>query len=163
MSKIILYIAMTLDVFIARKNGSVDFLDKYMESGEDYGYHKFIDTIQNVILGNTTYKQFGAPYEGKKIYVVSKTKKNNENIIFVNEDVKEFSKKLNNNTWMVGGASIFNEFLKNDLVDEFIITIIPILLGEGIPLFNEGIEINLRLIDVKSYDSGVIQVHYNKK
>jgi dihydrofolate reductase len=63
---------------------------------------------------------------------------------------------------MVGGASIFNEFLKYDLIDEFIITIIPVLLGEGILLFTKSSIKNLKLIDTKSYDCGVVQVHYKK-
>jgi dihydrofolate reductase len=163
-NKIILYIATSLDGFIANKTGLVDFLDKYNDSGEDYGYYKFLDSIQNVILGNTTYKEFGAPYKDKKIFVFSKTKqKNTKEITFVNEDIVQFSKKLQGNTWMVGGASIFNEFLKHNLIDKFIITVIPVILGKGIPLFNEGTEKKLSLINVKSYNFGVVQVKYIKK
>ena len=78
--------------------------------------------------------------------------------------IKEFVKKLKSDTWFVGGASLLNEFLKNGLVDEFIITIFPLLLGEGIPLFrDDGYEKNLSLIDVKSYDSGVVQLSYQTK
>ncbi|MBT4351554.1 dihydrofolate reductase [archaeon] len=161
--KIILYVAMSLDGFIAKKNGSVDFLDKYNESGEDFGYYEFLDSISSVIIGNSTYKQFGAPYKNKKIFIFSRKKhENKKDIIFVNGDIKEFAKKLKNDTWMVGGASIFNEFLKYDLIDEFIITIIPVLLGEGILLFTKSSIKNLKLIDTKSYDCGVVQVHYKK-
>lgn len=166
--KVILYIAMSLDGFIARKNGSVDFLDLYNESGEDFGYNEFYKSIGTIVMGNTTYKQVGASkefeeyYKDKSIFVFSrKTKDDKKNITFVNENVKEFVKTIKNDTWMLGGASIFNEFLKNNLVDEFIITIIPILLGEGIPLFKEyGVEKKLILVNTKSYSSGVVQVHY---
>jgi len=79
----------------------------------------------------------------------------------VNSDVKDFIDSLSDegNIWLVGGADIVKEFLKNNLIDEFIITIIPVVLGEGIPLFRNG-ERQLKLLDSKSYDSGVVQLHY---
>ena len=72
MKKIILYIAISLDGYIARKNGSVDWLKKYENSDEDYGYAKFLDSVKTVILGKTTYKQFKAPYSNKNCFVFSR-------------------------------------------------------------------------------------------
>ena len=164
MKKIILYIATSLDGFIARKNGSVDWLSEFNNTGDDFGYKKFLDSVGTVILGNTTYKEFKAPYENKKCFVFSrKNTGKKENIIYVNTEVKKFIKSLSDdeNIWLVGGADIAKEFLKNNLIDEFIITVIPTLLGEGIPLFGEGCgEHKLKLLDTKSYDSGVVQLHY---
>ena len=164
MKKIILYVATSVDGFIARKNGSVDWLTQYNNSGEDFGYKEFLDSVETVILGNTTYGEFKAPYENKKCYVFSRKNTGKENnIIYVNTDVKEFTDGLseNENIWLVGGADITKEFLKNNLIDEFIITIIPIVLGEGIPLFAQGCgEHKLKLLNTKSYDSGVVQLHY---
>jgi len=136
----------------------------------DYGYKEFYASIGTIVMGNTTYEQFGDTkefeeyYKDKPIFVFSrKSKDKKKNITFVNENVKEFVKKLKNNAWLLGGASIFDEFLKKDLVDEFIITVIPVLLGEGIPLFKgEGIEKNLKLLNVKSYGLGVVQMHYER-
>jgi len=164
MKKIILYVATSVDGFIARKNGSVDWLTQYNNSGEDFGYKEFLDSVETVILGNTTYREFKAPYENKKCYVFSRKNTGKENnITYVNTDVKEFTDGLseNENIWLVGGADIAKEFLKNNLIDEFIITIIPIVLGEGIPLFAKGCgEHKLKLLNTKSYDSGVVQLHY---
>ena len=164
MKKIILYVATSIDGFIARKNGSVDWLTKYNNTGEDFGYKEFLDSVETVILGNTTYREFKAPYENKKCYVFSRKNTGKENnITYVNTDVKEFTDGLseNENIWLVGGADIAKEFLKNNLIDEFIITIIPIVLGEGIPLFAQGCgEHKLKLLNTKSYDSGVVQLHY---
>ena len=164
MKKIILYVATSVDGFIARKNGSVDWLTQYNNSGEDFGYKEFLDSVETVILGNTTYREFKAPYENKKCYVFSRKNTGKENnITYVNTDVKEFTDGLseNENIWLVGGADIAKEFLKNNLIDEFIITIIPIVLGEGIPLFAKGCgEHKLKLLTTKSYDSGVVQLHY---
>ena len=173
-NKIILYIAMSQDGFIARKNGSVDFLDKYNKSGDDYGYKEFYDSIGTIIMGNTTYKQFGhtkefkSYYKDKPIYVFSKTNhKNKDNITFVNCDALEFIKNLkpknNKNIWLLGGASIIDEFSKHDLIDEHIITVIPITLGEGIPLFKKDEHHKkLKLTDIKKYNIGVIQLRHKK-
>jgi len=173
--KIILYISMSLDGFIAKKNGSVDFLDPYNESGDDYGYKEFYDSVGTIVMGNNTYEQFGNTkefkeyYKGKPIFVFSKSAKGKDgNVAFVSGDVKEFIEKLDikdgKNIWLLGGASIANEFLKNDLIDEFIITIIPVLLGDGISLFKDGLhEKKLKLIKVKDFNMGVVQVHYSKK
>ena len=164
MKKIILYVATSVDGFIARKNGSVDWLTQYNNSGEDFGYKEFLDSVETIILGNTTYREFKAPYENKKCYVFSRKNTGKENnITYVNTDVKEFTDGLseNENIWLVGGADIAKEFLKHNLIDEFIITIIPIVLGEGIPLFAKGVgEHKLKLLNTKSYDSGVVQLHY---
>jgi len=163
MKKIILNIATSLDGFIARKNGSVDWLPKIYNTEEDFGIKEFLDSVGTVILGNTTYKQYKAPYSNKKCFVFSRKNTGKENnIIYVNSNVKDFVKSLKDkdgNIWLVGGADIVKEFLKNNLIDEFIITIIPVVLGEGIPLFRNG-EHQLKLLDSKSYDSGVVQLHY---
>ena len=162
--KVILYIATSLDGFIARKNGSVDWLAKYENTGEDYGYGEFLDSIGTVILGNTTYQQFKAPYPNKKCYVFSRKNTGKEgNITFVNDSVKDFLDDLDSNerVWLVGGADIIKEFLKNNLIDEFIITVIPTILGEGVSLFGEGCEEHqLKLQNLKKFDSGVIQLFY---
>ncbi len=165
MKKIILYVATSLDGFIARKNGSVDWLTKFSNTEEDYGYKEFLNSVGTVILGNTTYKEFGAPYENKKCFVFSRKNSGKENnITYVNDNAKNFTENLPDDEgtiWLVGGADIAKEFLKNNLIDEFIITIIPTVLGEGIPLFAKGIgEHKLQLLNSKSYDSGVVQLHY---
>ena len=172
MGKIILYIASSLDGYIARENGSVDFLDAFNDSGDDYGYKEFYDSVGTIIMGGSTYSEFGGSekfkeyYKGKPIFVFSrKNSGKNETVTFVNEDVKEFVNKLDlidsKNIWMLGGASILDEFLKNDLVDELIITVMPVLLGKGISLFRKGhVDKKLKLLNVKTHALDVVQMHY---
>jgi dihydrofolate reductase len=165
--KIILYIAMSLDGFIARKNGSVDWLDKFNKSGEDYGYDTFICTVDTVVLGNTTYKQFKAPYPNKECYVFAHKEGKEDNVTFVSGDVKEFvdslDKEKEHNIFLVGGANLVNQFMKYDLINEFSIFIIPILLGEGIRLFDEyNNESQLIFEKSKSHNSGVVELHYKR-
>ncbi len=162
--KVILYVAASLDGFIARKNGSVDWLAKYENKDEDYGYKEFLDSVGTVVLGNTTFKQFKAPYPDKKCYVFSRKSTGKEgNVVFVNSTPKDFLDSMDDNqrVWLVGGAEIAREFLKDNLIDEFIITVIPTVLGEGISLFGKGIEEHqLQLENTKKFDSGVVQLFY---
>jgi len=163
--KVILNIATSLDGFIARKDGSVDWLPEINNTKEDYGMKEFLDSVGTVILGNTTYAQFGAHYPNKKCFVFSrKNSGKKDNITYVNSNVKDFINGLSENDgniWLVGGADIVKEFLKNNLIDEFVITVIPIVLGEGIPLFGDGCgEHKLKLQNIMSYDSSVIQLRY---
>jgi len=164
MKKVILNIATSLDGFIARKNGSVDWLPEINNTKEDYGMKEFMESVGTVVLGNTTYQQFKAPYKNKKCFVFSRKNTGKEdNIIYVNSDVDDFLNGLSDddgNIWLVGGADIIKEFLKKNLIDEFIITVIPKLIGEGIPLFTEGGEEHqLNLRNFKKYESGVVQLH----
>lgn len=142
MKKIILYVATSIDGLIARQNGSVDWLSQYNIIGEDFGYKEFLDSIEIVILGNTTYKEFKAAYNNKKCFVFSRRNIGKENnITYVNNTIREFIEKLDDedeNIWLVGGADIAKEFLKNNLIDEFIITVFSMILGESIPLFANG-------------------------
>jgi dihydrofolate reductase len=167
MKKVILYIAMSLDGFIASKDNSVEWLDKYNNSGESFGYTKFYDSIDTVVLGNTTYAQFPDAYQEKECYVFSRTKKGkHKKSTYINSTPKEFLAKLsdqNKNIWLVGGANLTNQFLKENLIDEMIISIMPSFLGEGVRLFrDDNLELSFKLINSKSYDCGVVQVHYKK-
>ena len=167
--RIILYIAMSLDGFIAKKDGNVDWLKKYEKSGEDYGFKELYNRVETLLIGGITYNQFEDTYEGKEVYVLShrKSKPKASNIHFVSGNVKDIVKGLklgnNKNIWLVGGADLVNQFLIAELIDEYIITIIPTLLGKGILLFQErNNDTNLKLLNVKHYDSDLVQLHYVK-
>lgn len=171
--KVILYIATSLDNYIARENGEVDWL---MGDGSnpniDNGYEEFYKTIDTVIIGKSTYDQvmeWGEyPYKNCESYVYTrKETKDSEYVEFTNEDPKELISKLKEkpgkDIWIVGGADIVDLFLKQDLIDEFIIATIPTILGSGIPLFRENNgEIKLKLKESKIFD-GIVQNHYVKK
>jgi len=164
MPKIIVYIATSLDGYIAREDGSIDWLPESAESG----YDAFYKSIDAVIMGKTTYDQvltFGEyPYKDKKSFVFTTTnQKKNENVEFVsdvNKFVKDGFNGMGKNIWLVGGAQIITSFLKQKAVDEIIVTIIPVILGKGLPLFkNTGNEIKLELIKTKKY-AQLVDLHY---
>ncbi|MFF2483502.1 dihydrofolate reductase family protein [Paenibacillus sp. NPDC058071] len=167
-----LYIAVSLDGYIARENGEIDWL--YEAEGEgDNGYSEFYETIDTVLMGNKTYEhtfeladQF--PYPDKRCYVFSRSEQEpTSHVTFVTGDVPEFIEELKeqdgSKIWIVGGAEILDIFLKNNLVDEFIITVIPTILGKGIPLFKkDNPELKLFLAETKRYGQ-MVQLHYTVK
>jgi len=164
MTKIIVYIASSLDGYIARENGDIDWLPEINESGYD-AFYKSVDTV---IMGKTTYDQvltFGEyPYKDKKSFVFTRTDQNkNENAEFLS-DVEKFVKdgfpNAGENIWLVGGSQIISSFLKQRVVDEIIISVIPVLLGKGIPLF-KNIENETKLEFVKTEKfSQLVDLHY---
>lgn len=168
MRKIKLFIASSLDGFIAREDGSIDWLP---QSGNS-GYEEFFKTIDTVIIGRKTYEQiltFGKyPYEGKKSYVLTKntTIKKEGNVEFVFEAeklVKELISSSGKDIWLVGGAELVSVFLNQDLIDEIILSIIPVVLGKGIPLFkNIRRETKLQLLKTREYDE-LVELNYKVK
>ena len=164
MRKITLYIACTLDGYIARKDGSIDWLKKYEGGSDDYGYSKFYSQIDVVVMGSKTYKQvltFGDfPHKDRPCYVfTTKKQKLNEYVTFI-RDIS-LIKKMNKRIWLVGGSKLIKTFMKHDLIDEYVITILPETLGEGIPLFQS--EVKLKLVESKSFKSGLVQLKYKKE
>lgn len=177
--KVILYIAMSLDGFIADENGGVDWLvGQDNETEPDNSYSEFIKDIDTVILGITTYNQVINelspqlwPYEDMKSYVFTSKCTSNinskENIEFVNGDIVKFIENLKKqegkNIWICGGASVVNQLIKYNLIDEYYMTIIPTILGKGIRLFSDNNQnILLKCNKIVEYD-GMITVNYSKR
>ncbi|MAF13779.1 MAG: riboflavin biosynthesis protein RibD [Parcubacteria group bacterium] len=172
MSKVILYIAVSVDGYIATKDGGVKWLDKYTDGKIDYGFHKFYKSIDTAIIGSTTYKQiltFGKwPYPDKLNYVIT-TKKNlkkmDDSVNFYNGSllvlVKKLKAKSKKNIWLVGGGKLTGSFINKNLIDELIMFIMPDILTDGIPLFQNIIkERKIKLVNSKTYSTGVVELTY---
>jgi dihydrofolate reductase len=170
--KVILYIAMSLDGYIAKQNDDISFLSVVEQKGEDYGYAEFIKTVDTVIWGRKTYDKilsFGIkfPHPDKKVYVLTRTPRPKKlNVIFYSDGLKELIEALKSqngkNIYVDGGAEIVNELMKENLIDEFIISIIPVFLGSGIPLFQQGRpESGLVLNKSTQFEKGLVQLHYS--
>ncbi|MBB6611452.1 dihydrofolate reductase [Pontibacter sp. Tf4] len=173
MRKIVLYIAASLDGYIARPDGSIDWLedDVYKLEGEDYGYNSFRQTIDTTLMGNNTYKvvkEMGMPfpYQDKKNYVFTRSSHPKADFVeFVQEDpvafVKQLKKQEGKDIWLIGGAQLNMQLLNASLVDEMIITFVPLILGRGIPLFAGGVsERKMKVHDVSTYQNGFVQVNF---
>jgi dihydrofolate reductase len=170
---VVLFIASSLDGYIATKDESLEWL--FAVEGEgDNGFSEFYDTVDTVLMGKKSYdwvmkqeiEEF--PYKNKECYVFTRSSyQDTENVKFVNDDINNFVNKLKNkggtNIWVVGGGELLNSFIQEDLVDEFIITIAPTILGNGIPLFKEGNhQLDLSLKETKKFNQ-FIELHYEVK
>jgi len=169
---VVLYIAISLDGYIAREDGSIDWL--YEIEGEgDNGYEEFYQTVDTVLMGKTTYdhtfelaEQF--PYPNKKCYVFSRSEQApSPHVTFIQRDVPRFIEELKaqegSKIWIVGGAEILDVLMKEQLVDEFIITVSPVLLGKGIPLFKENNPETALILQGTKRFGQFVQLHYLKK
>jgi dihydrofolate reductase len=170
MRKVILFIASSLDGYIARTSGAVDWLFTVNEN-QDYGYADFLASIDTVLMGRRTYEQvlsFGEfPYKGIQCFVFSRTHggKRDEHVTFISDNIESFVKGLKNGTgkniWLVGGSEVIQFFMSHDLIDEFIISVHPIILGDGIPLFRAPLPTKmLSFKKCRAFDTGLVQLTY---
>jgi dihydrofolate reductase len=174
--KSILYIATSLDNFIAKPDGNIDWLTSFPQPSEgDYGYQSLLYSIETIVMGRKTYEElmrFGGdwPYSNLVTYVISSNPNfevTTPNTFLITSDFPEFIGNLKKNSskhcWIVGGGALITEFLNYNLIDEMIISIIPIILGEGIPLFpNKPIESSWKLIKTEAFETGVVNLTYQR-
>jgi len=167
---IVLFIASSLDGYIATKDDSLEWLFN-VEGEGDNGYSEFYDSVDTILLGKRTFdwimkqdtEEF--PYKNKECYVFTKSAiEDTDDVKFINEDVTKFVDKLKSqygkNIWIVGGGELLHSFIKEKLVDELIVTIAPTLLGKGIPLFREGdYRLNLTLKGTRKFNQ-FVELHY---
>ncbi len=169
--KVILYIAMSLDGYIARENGDIDWLSVVDMPNEDYGYSAFIKNVDTVIMGRKTYEKVGSfgiafPHKDKTCYVLSGSKTGkNDHVTFFSGDLSELIAAIKDqrcgNIFIDGGAETVNALLKQGLIEECVISIVPVLLGSGIKLFRDGRpETSLKLVSTDSFTSGLVQLRY---
>lgn len=166
--KISVYIALSIDGYIARKDDSLDWLDRVGGFDEDYGFKKLLASVDALIIGRKTYAIASTvpdPYPGKRVVVLSNSLGSvKAGMELYRGNLAELVEKLHRegikHIWVDGGSTI-SQFLSLQLVDEMTLSVIPIVLGSGLPLFHAiGKEIPCRLISSQSYRSGLVQQHY---
>lgn len=171
MRRIVLGLGISLDGYIARPDGSVDFL--FMP--KDYSMGPFFKTIDTAIMGRKTYEVSlrlnggSFPTYGMACYVFSRSLPSGERdgLIFVNDSpkalVESLLKRKGKNIWHMGGGELAREFLKDDLIDEIHLGVVPTLIGEGIPLFPSGFpQREFSLLENKTYGKGMITLKYER-
>ncbi|MDE6957840.1 MAG: dihydrofolate reductase family protein [Lachnospiraceae bacterium] len=176
MRKIKLFIAMSLDGYIADSHGGVDWLHGHGEDSEDIdSYSEFVKEIDTVVMGYHTYHQIITElspeewvYRDFKTYVMTHRKlKSVEGIMFTDDNpvslVKRLSKEYGKDIWICGGAHLVQQLAGEDLIDQYYISVIPTLLGSGIRLFGEvQKEIKLRLVKTQVYN-GITDLVYERR
>ena len=176
MRKVVLFIAMSLDGYIADSNGNVDWLNGQNEKEENMDvYSNFIKDVDTVIMGWNTYHQVVTElsptewvYDELTSYVITHRKLSSTNkIIFTEKDpcdvVNDLKQEQGKNIWICGGANIIQQLVENDLIDEYYISVIPTILGSGISLFGSTPkEIELKLVHTQTYN-GITDLVYTRR
>jgi len=172
--KIVVSIATSADGYIARSDGSVEWLDRPRTAG-DYGMAAFFRSIDTVLWGRKTYEVALRFTRGRgvgtgprvKNYVFSRhpPKSHTSDVEFVREPLRGFAKRLRaapgKDVWMMGGAGLIGSFLDAGEIDEFIVHVIPTFIGRGIPLVAPKRRlVPLRLVTARRFRDGVVRLHY---
>lgn len=177
--RIILDVAVTLDGLIEGKNGEVD----WCMMDPEMGFINFLDQIDTILYGRKSYdlwgqftpgtedsdteKEIWALVHSKEKYVFSRTQNGSDNkAIFINdnllEEVNKLKEKPGKDIWLYGGASLNTTFINLGLVDEYRLSVHPVILGEGKPLFIDIKQrLNLKMVNTKTFSSGVVQLIYH--
>ena len=171
--KIICYIAMSLDGKIADVRGDVEWLHQIPNPGKsDYGYQEFFESIDCTLMGNATYKQVLGfdvefPYRSTDNYVITRDTRltSDKYVTYISanhiEKIAALKKSKGKNIWCIGGGELIAYLLQYQLLDEFRIYLMPILLGSGIPLVGRLAEhCALKHSETVTHSSGVIELRY---
>ena len=176
MKKLKLYIASSLDGFIAREDGNLKWLTEAPNpENDDHGYAAFLETVDTVLMGNSTHKWVVAegiadPYPEMKNFVFTRGEARIVgDINYINDDPVVFTKELKNgdgkDIFLVGGGELIKQLLAAELIDQMIIFIVPVVLGRGIRLFPEAdspLNLNFITKDVQVRTNGFVQMEFLK-
>jgi dihydrofolate reductase len=165
--RVVYYVATSLDGFVARDDGAVDWL--FTEG--DFGFEVFSDSVDTVLMGRRTYEQVLGfaeyPYHDKKGYVFSRSRAGavDDHVRFLDDPPSEVVESLRaapgGHLWLVGGGELAASFLAADLIDDLRVAIHPVVLGRGRPLFGgEPCERHFRLTSSRSHRNGLVQCEY---
>lgn len=170
--KIIVNIATSADGYVAGPDGNLDWLTERPAPKGFYGLPEFERSTDAKIVGRKTFDlsvKMGARFRADDVHYVFSRRQPPASapagVQFVTEPIGTFAERLRTqagkNVWMMGGGEIIASFLDEDAIDEFIITVVPIFIGEGIPLLAPGRRnVALRLLGIQQFPDGVFQLHY---
>jgi dihydrofolate reductase len=169
------YVETSLDGFIARKDGDIDWLVKFQNHEVSKSYEEFISRIDTIVIGRGTYETVlnfpSWPYE-KKVFVLSTSIKQIPDSLkgkasILSMKPKELLNFLSNEGFSniyVDGGKVIQDFLKEDCIDELIVTKVPVLIGSGIPLFGDlDNDLQFKHIRTDIYSNGLVKSHYERK
>ena len=172
--KTTVYIGTSLDGFIARKDGDIDWLTRFANEEAIHAYEEFISSIDAIVIGRGTFEKVltfpSWPYE-KKVFVLSASIKQvpdnlSEKITVLSMRPKELLKYLSNKGFSsiyIDGGKVIQEFLKEDLIDKLIISKVPVLIGRGIPLFDYlNTDLQFKHIQTQVSSNGLVRSYYDR-
>lgn len=174
--KVILYISMSLDGFLATQDDDLAWLSIVEKEGLDYGYTALQERVDKYVIGRATYdvvlKLTGGEFPQAKMYdcyVITRQERAPENgVQFYNGDIEDLINKFKveggKDIYCDGGGQIVKLLMEKNLIDEYIISIIPVVLGDGKRLFLGGTPtIDIELVKSEQFETGLVQLHYKKR
>jgi dihydrofolate reductase len=170
-NKVLAFLAMSIDGFIAGKDGDLAWLDEYGTDGNDYGYNTFYQGIDKIIMGKKTYDKvmsFGIEYPHQTIHSYILTHQELPSLPHITfysglltDLIQSLQEKSNKHIYCDGGAQVIQQMINEQLLDEITITLVPKIIGDGIRLFNNlSPAVQFQLQHCKSFNSGIVQLHY---
>jgi dihydrofolate reductase len=168
-AEVIAYVAVSLDGYLAADEGAVDFLERFGTS--EYGFHKFFDSIDAVVMGSATYEQilgFGWPY-GNTPGLVLTTRElrapEGPEISYSDEPtgiaIRRYADLYDDRVWVVGGGKVITEGLLQGAIDVLEMYVMPVVLGSGVPLFSSPYDGRLDLANTEAFSNGVVKLVYS--
>jgi dihydrofolate reductase len=173
--KIIVHIAASADGYIARPDGDLEWLTSRPAPKGFYGIEAFTKTVDTMLLGRKTYEaslRLGAKFDPKNPTIVFSREAPPANlpigVEFVNEAIGPFVRRLREqpgkDIWLMGGGELIASFLDADAIDEFVVSVVPVFIGDGIPLIaKRRRQVPLELQSVTPFDDGLVQLYYGVK
>ena len=169
--KVRLFVATSLDGYIAGPDHDLSFLQTVEREGEDYGYTAYAGETDTVVIGRNTWEKVSSdgvtsPFKEKQVYVISSSGNPESGpVVYYSGNLTQLIKALKSSAGkdiqIEGGPQMIGELLNSRLLDSICISTIPVLLGSGIPLFRKGIHpLKLELLQVKGFTSGLVQAEY---
>ena len=170
--KIIVHIGTSADGYIARPDGDLEWLTSRPAPEGFYGMDAFMKTIDTKLLGRKTYDvslRLGAKFDSDENYFVfSRHEPPNDapsGVEFVNGAIGEFVRRLRKepgkDIWLMGGGELITSFLDENAIDEFVLSVAPVFIGDGIPLIERRhLHVPLELLSVERFQDGLVQLHY---
>lgn len=169
MTRISVFIASTIDNFIASTDGSLQWLFDAAGEGEDYGYDRFLATVDALAMGRGTYDHIAhldpLPFGGRPVYVFThRPPEPRDGVAFWQLAPRQAAahwEATGHERVYLDGGRVISDFLAAGLVDDLLLTKVPLLLGDGLPLFHRvPVATPLRLLDVEPFPSGLVNLSY---
>ena len=170
---VIVHIATSADGYIARPDGDIDWLTSRPAPEGFYGMNAFMKSIDTILLGRKTYDvslRLGAAFDPKKGRTIIFSRRSPpadvpSGLEFVNESIGPFMNHLRDqpgkDIWLMGGGELIASFLDEEAIDEFVISVVPVFIGDGIPLIARRHRLTpLDLQSTERFEDGLVQLHY---
>ncbi len=171
MPDVIYYVACSLDGYIATSDGRVDWLEPFQTGGEDYGFAEFYSSVDALVMGSGTYEfalehgPWQSPDKPSWVFTQRELPVAHPSVTLTSDDpatvIESFAARGLKRVWLMGGGQLAASFRSSGLISRYIIAVVPIILGTGIPLFATAAgQDTLRLIEAKPYPNGLVQLSY---